>query len=117
MGIVEGLVWPVLAAALIGLVALAVRQPNKYRKIANGLFFAGAALMIGAVVGIAAYERGAQAVLSHLSTGATPQSFESPFPLGIFFPMVFGFVWWLFIFGLESLGRYLSSDDNSKPSE
>lgn len=115
MGIVDGLLWPVVAAALIGLVAFAIREPRKYKKIANGLFFLGAAATTGSVIGIGAYERGVAAVSKHIANGGTPGSFESPFPMSVFLPMALYFVWALFVFGLESLGKYLASEDDSKP--
>lgn len=113
IGFINGLVWPLIAAAVISVVALAIKSPAKYQKISTGLFFVGAAVMALTSVGFGAYERGVNDAFTHIEHGGTHATFGLSAYFNAFTPMMVYFVWVLLVFGLEWLGKYLA--DDAKP--
>jgi len=100
-GIVTGLGWPLLAAFIIGLVALAIKEPKKFQRIDNYLYWTGIAIVVVVGAWQAGYLKGRRDTLNSVD------NVDLANPTYI---VVGGGAWVAFLFVLWMLSRHLNDE-------
>lgn len=120
----NGLVWPVVTAAILGLGYVAFNNPKQYERLIPWLYVATALTAVVLVVIGSAYSSGARAAFQHMSEVQPENSLSVSLnfddnPYGISSQtFIIGFVVWLaYLFVLGFLPSVMGSDDAAKPTK